>query len=259
MRRALLLAALCAFSAPAATARAEDVLPDLDQAVPSDLQVVPEGNEWHLGFDSAVDNVGEGPLVVDARRSSTRESRMRADQLVLRDDGSMRRRPGIGSLRFVVSFDHNHWHYLGFDRYELRRVSDYRLVAPDGKTGFCLGDRYETDTSAALPTEPQEPQFTSRCGLGQRDLLTMREGISPGFGDDYGANLEGQFVDVTRVPAGRYFVVHRVNADKKLLESRYSNNAASVLVSLTWPRGTKAAPRVKVLRRCPDTERCDAP
>ena len=109
---------------------------------------------------------------------------------------------------------------------------------------------------AAPGGDPGAPQFVGRCGLGQRGILTLREGISPGFGDDYGANLEGQFVDITAVPAGRYYLVHRVNADKRLLESRYSNDAASALVSIGWPGGTRGAPRVKVLQRCGDADRC---
>jgi len=178
---------------------------------------------------------------------------------VERSDGSLRRRPGVGVLRFVVSSDHNHWHYLRFDRYELRRAGDDALAAPDEKTGFCLGDRYETDPETQLPAEPADPRFVGRCGLGMRSLLTMREGISPGFGDNYGANLEGQFVDLTGVPSGLYYVVHRVNADKALLERKYSNNASSALVSLTWRSDRRLAPKVRVLRRCANAERCPAP
>jgi hypothetical protein len=248
---------LCALAAPAA-AHAADRLPDLDQETPFHLGVVADRSgstpRWHLGFDSAVDNVGAGPLIVDARRADTTEPRMTAEQLVLRADGTLRRRPAVGFLRFVRSPDHDHWHYLGFDRYQLRRAADFALVAPDRKTGFCLGDRYVTAPDDDRPAP--EPVFTSRCGLGQPDLETMREGITPGFGDDYGANLEGQFVDVTGVPAGRYYLVHRVNADKKLLERKYSNNAASVLLALTWPKGAGSAPRVDVLKRCPASARC---
>jgi hypothetical protein len=253
------LAAIVAVLAPAA-AHAAGVLPDLEQAVPGNLQAVTDRSgavpRFHLGFDSAVDNVGAGPLIVEARRSGSGERQMVADQLVRSDDGSVRRVERIGALEYTVSPDHRHWHYLGFDRYELRRASDYLLIAPDQKTGFCLGDRYDTVPGERISGEPQEPFYTGRCGLGQPSLLEMREGISPGYGDDYQANLEGQFVDVTGVDPGRYYLVHRVNADRKLEESDYGDNAASVLVSIEWPDGRSAAPSVKVLRRCPDREAC---
>ena len=65
----------------------------------------------------------------------------------------------------------------------------------------------------------------------------MIEGLSPGWADDYKPNLEGQFLDVTSVPAGRYLLVHRTNVDGRLRESRRGNDAASVLLSL------RASPR----------------
>ena len=40
---------------------------------------------------------------------------------------------------------------------------------------------------------------------------TIREGISPGFGDDYVPQREGQSIDVTGLPPGRYVLVHRAN------------------------------------------------
>lgn len=50
--------------------------------------------------------------------------------------------------------------------------------------------------------------------------------------------LEGQYVDVTDVPPGRYRLVHRVNADRALRESDYTNNAASVVVVVERRAGT---------------------
>ncbi len=77
-----------------------------------------------------------------------------------------------------------------------------------------------------------------------------------GYGDIYYATLEGQFVDVTGVPAGQYYLIHRVNADRKLAETDYSNDAASLLIDLSWPDGTSQAPSVKALRGCPDSDVC---
>jgi hypothetical protein len=46
--------------------------------------------------------------------------------------------------------------------------------------------------------------------------------------------------------------VHRANEDYHLRESRYDDNAASVLIRLTWRGGT---PSVTTLRSCA-RERC---
>ena len=134
------------------------------------------------------------------------------------------------------------------------RAGDGAAVARDRKSGFCLGDRYVADTS--LPAAPPREVFRSRCGLGAPGLLGLTQGISVGYGDDYAAYLEGQSLRLTGLPAGRYSLVHRVNENGLLRESRVSNNAASVLVGLSWRAGR---PTVTVLRRCPGSARCEAP
>ena len=231
----------------------KEILPDLDQRAPGGLLVETvagaAGPQFRLGFDSAVENHGAGPLVIDGRRASRAEPAMRADQLVSRADGTTRRVKAIGLLRYVVEADHRHWHYLDFDRYELRRAGDARVVLRDRKSGFCLGDRYRAGSVAA-------PVYVGRCGLNAPGLLHVREGITPGFGDDYHAHLEGQYLDVTGLPAGRYVLVHRVNVDRSIEESDYGNNAASMLLELAWPGGPTAPPSATPLAVCPDSDRC---
>src|SRR3954468_16277929 len=263
-RHTLPLAAALLMAGPGpAPALAADLLPDLDQELPRNLQVATDQSgaipRFHLGFESAVDNHGAGPLVIDGHRDSQDQPEMVADQAIQQSDGTTGTVPDVGRMRYVYSEDHDHWHYLGFDHYELRKAADYELFAPDQKTGFCLGDRYDTDTTSQLPGEPAQAFYTGYCGRTHTELLSLVEGISVGYGDVYYANLEGQFVDVTGVPAGQYYLVHRVNADRKLVESDYSNDAASLLVELSWPDGTSAAPAVKVLRGCPSTDSCPGP
>jgi hypothetical protein len=81
-------------------------------------------------------------------------------------------------------------------------------------------------------------------------------GLSVGYGDNYLAFLDGQFIDVTNVPEGSYYLVHRVEAD--VWESDYSNNAASVLLTLGWPNGFDNLPTVRMLDSCADTARCSS-
>jgi glucose/arabinose dehydrogenase len=241
-------------AAAAGTAR----LPDLDQVTPTDLVITrvhtATRTEYVLGFASAVSNVGDGPLVVEGHRSGADTATMVADQLVEHDGGPQEVVPGVGELRYVVSPDHRHWHLLGFDRYELRRAGRRVAAVRDRKTGFCLGDRYRSG-AGALSDAPPDPVYTSRCGLQEPQLLGIREGISVGYGDDYKANLEGQYLPLTGLRSGRYVLVHRVNADRRLRELDYGNNAASLLLALRWRRGQ---PMVRVLRTCPGTARCDA-
>ena len=232
----------------------EELLPDLDQAAPSEVAIVQAGDTYRLVFASAVDNVGRGPLLIEGEREGPAEPAMAVRQLVRRTDGTTREREFEAEIRYVQSETHEHWHLLDFEQYELRRAESGELVQPDVKTGFCLGDRYETDRGAPLENEPARPVWTEECGRDRPELLSVREGISPGYGDDYAPELEGQYVDVTQVPAGRYVLVHRANPERAFEESDHGNNAASLLIQLR--RTTGEVPTVRVLARCPQSDRC---
>jgi hypothetical protein len=232
-------------------------LPDLDQEAPSDLRLSTVGPPGHrsyrLGFRSAVRNVGAGALVIRGQRWGAGAT-MTADQLIELADGTREVVRNVGSMEFVRSPDHRHWHYLGFDRYELRRKgSAGAAVVRDRKSGFCLGDRYRV-TAVSLPHEaPPEKVFRGRCGLDATDLTDLEEGISVGYGDAYGAFLEFQELPLDGLPNGRYLLVHRVNADRKLRERSYANNAASVVLDLRWRQGV---PYLRALDFCADSAAC---
>jgi len=231
----------------------EELLPDLDQAVPARLEIVEEGDSYRLVFSSAVDNVGRGPLLIEGERPARETAAMAVRQLVRRTDGGSRTRELPGEIRYAETETHEHWHLLGFEVYELRAAGDGSLARPSEKTGFCLGDRYETEQGERVEGKPERAIWTDECGRDQPGLLTVRQGISPGYGDDYDPGLEGQYVDVTNVPPGRYLLVHRANPERSIEEASYENNAASVLIQL---RRSGAIPTVRVLARCPDAETC---
>jgi Lysyl oxidase len=219
-----------------------EVLPDLVQVEPTAVSVTEVDGQHRLVFLSAVENVGDAALVIQGRRASRADAAMAVEQVVLLSDGSTRSHEVDAELRYVASETHEHWHLLGFERYELRRATDGELFAPDRKTGFCLGDRF--DAPRELPKEPPQAVWTQECGRGGRALLSVQEGISPGYGDDYVPALEGQYVVLDGVPAGRYRLVHRANPERALRESDYSNNSASVVLELSWRDGK---PRINLL------------
>ena len=223
-----------------------DLLPDLFQETPQDIGIQRVAGRQLLGFRSAVQNIGAGRLAITGARAGVAVRDMRADQLITRADGSVRRVAGIGFVRYVSSPDHSHWHFLPFERYELRGADSGRRVARDRKSGFCLGDRYRVEPRP--PRAARVAAFASNCGLGRTDLLRIREGISVGWADDYGAYLDSQVIDVTGVPQGRYRLVHTVNASGRVVEADHGNNTASVLIALTRSGGRV---RVRVLRAFP--------
>ena len=163
MSKLALLVALAFALTGSASATLPASLPDLDQATPFGTSVVQRDGRLLLVFGSAVDNVGPGPLVVEARRVG----------------GVMRARQVVGAnafelgtpLRYVRSETHQHWHLLAFERYELRRSG--ALVGRDRKTGFCLRDAYETRALNRVP------RWNGDCGRRRPAARTVDEESRP--------------------------------------------------------------------------------
>jgi dipeptidyl aminopeptidase/acylaminoacyl peptidase len=250
--------------ATSAAARPEpavvQLLPDFEQRPPADpsIRAVRRGNRPHflLGFDSATDNIGLGPVVITARRSSRRVPFMRAAQVVRLAKGGRRQTfPRVGTLRYVYSPTHSHWHVMGFQRYELRRASDHALLLRDRKSGFCLADHY-ADAPGGFLNEPRGPVYRGYCERGRPEAMAVHQGTSVGYTDRYPSHFHGQNLDLTGVKAGTYLLIHRANRRFLFRELRYENNASSLRIRIGWPNGRRSAPSVRVLKTCPDSDRC---
>jgi hypothetical protein len=224
------------------------MFPNLVQRPPSGL-VIERGarGRWLLGFTSMVDNRGPGTLWIKGHRDPG-ASVMQVRQLVYLRGGGLRVDPPSGELHYVVAPPHYHWHMLGFVHAELRTAGDFKLRVRDHKSGFCIADHY--GTAIGVPHGP--PRFLGNCAQFDPRATDVEEGASVGYTDRYPAFFHGQQLDITGVPAGKYWLVHRANEDYHLRESRYDDNAASVLIRLTWRGGT---PSVTTLRSCA-RERC---
>jgi hypothetical protein len=228
--------------------------PDLDQRAPSDLVVREEGGgAFVLGFTSATDNIGLGPVWLRARRFAPGDP-MLVEQLVADEKGRVSTLRGVGELRYEPHPPHRHWHLDDFVRYELRTL-DGEAVVRDRKSGFCLVDRWGRSLQPGRRPAPL-PRFTGDCGARLPDALQLEQGTSVGFTDRYPAFFHGQDLALAGVPAGRYLLVQAANPERRLRELDYGNNAASALLRLTWPAGSRQAPRIEVLRRCGDSASC---
>ena len=233
----------------------DELLPDLRQAAPMDVQIVEDGDSYRLAFASVLANVGQGPVLIGAERPGRETPAMSVQQLVRRTDGTSRARSVPAELRYVDSQPAGHWLLSGFVVVELRSAENGDLVRRGESAGVCFRDDRQADPEERSAEEPANPVWTDECGIEQPGLLALREGLSPGYGVDGGRGLGERFVDVTYVAAGRYVLVNRTNAQRALEESNYENNASSVLLQL---HRAGALPSVRVLARCPGTEVCEA-
>jgi hypothetical protein len=222
-----------------------ELLPDLDQRAPFRLAV----RGTRLGFASATDNLGDGPVWVRGTRAGPARP-MVARQLVRLSDGSIRLYGDAGRLRYTPESSHSHWHLLDFQRYELRTL-DGELLVRDRKSGFCLADHY--GLARRRVASFTGGTFLGDCAASRPGVLSVEQGTSVGFTDLYPAHFHGQNLELRGIPAGDYLLVHRANPTGRLEELDYANNAASLRIRLAWRAGT---PRVTTLRRCESSARC---
>jgi len=163
----------------------------------------------------------------------------------------------IGRLAFEAHPPHHHWHLEPYETYELYRAADATWVGRDGKSGFCLLDRW----GRALERPGlvvDVPYFIGDCAAGQPGARTVDEGTSVGYTDRYPGFFHGQDIDITHLDPGLYVLVHRANPERRLREVRYSNNEASLLIRLTRASPKTGLPDVRVLSRCPGSDWCGA-
>jgi len=168
---------------------------------------------------------------------------MEVEQRVQLAGGGYRTLPSSGELHYDNDPPHHHWHYIGFDRYSLRRAGDLTVLVRDRKSGFCLADHW----GIAPGMRHGPPRFLGDCDQYEPRARYVEEGSSVGYTDRYPAFFHGQDLDITKVPSGTYWLVHQANADFHLREARYDNDTASLLVRIHWHAG---APTVTPLRAC---------
>jgi hypothetical protein len=190
-----------------------------------------------LRFDSTIQNAGTGPFEVNASRSRTTSGytswsvaqRIYSSSNSPTPPTSSYRNVSTPDVRMVWSGDgHNHWHIRNLATYGLERMDNGVKVGTGVKSGFCFFD--SDKGNARLPkyyvTTSGSPGFS--CAQGKRDALQVKAGISAGWGDIYRASLRDQYIDVTKLTAGRYRLRGTADAQRWFRESNTSNNVTWV-------------------------------
>ena len=172
-----------------------------------------------MRVSTATPNIGAGAL--ELHGSSTAPG---VSQRVFRADGSSYER-FAGNFTFHPG--HGHLHFDNWINLHLRAVLTNDgvggIVASGDKTSFAIIDLAPYATN--LPGSPSSGIYGG--GLVQ--------GLSVGWSDVYGAGLQDQWIDVTDVPTGRYWLEAIVDPANSILESNETNNATRILIDLVQP------------------------
>jgi hypothetical protein len=175
-----------------------------------------------LRVSTATPNIGAGQL--ELRGGSTAPG---VYQRIYRADGSSYER-FAGNFTFHAG--HGHLHFDNWINLHLRAVLTNggvgAIIASGDKTSFAIIDLVHYDPS--LPGSPNSGQYNG--GLVQ--------GLSVGWADIYSADLQDQWIDVTDIPSGRYWLEGIVDPANSILESNETNNSSRILIDLTVPSNT---------------------
>jgi hypothetical protein len=203
-----------------------------------------------LRFSTAVGNAGAGPINLISQNGGTNP----LGQPWINPDGTQNVLQGIYSYngssftfdsyrnagRMVWHNGHGHFHLEGYANYRLLQnvggTPGNIVIREDGteavgdKIGFCLINILSSfqlpggGSSTSLPGYGAAGQPSTGCGFQQ--------GIHVGRADVYDAIYDGQWIDVTGVPNGSYFLEVHLDALNVIHESDESNNIITVPVTL---------------------------
>jgi hypothetical protein len=173
-----------------------------------------------LRVTTAIANLGMGALEVRGG-GVLADGRQEVFQRVYREGGGSTDRLA-GTFTFHPG--HGHIHLDAFTQFRLREITAGDGVGPVVRSGdkisFCLVD------AARVDGYPAGAAVYLDCGEGNP------QGISVGWADVYNRNLPNQWIDVTGVTSGRYWLEVVADPDDRISESDESNNSARISVDI---------------------------
>lgn len=238
---AAIIICLVAIAAPAGSAQAPDrLLPDLisDPPRPSFFNELAseDGQRLVVTFDGYVHNIGAGPLDVVGNPQEPGGMRQR----VQTPDGW--EEVGSPTVRFETDDGHNHFHLIEAVDYVLWNELQTEQTADGSKIGFCLVDSTQMEAGHDQSYTEDSNNF---CQENTPQATELRMGISPGWRDVYDSTTTLQWVDVSNVAPGRYWIGAITDTNDEIVESNEDNN------ELVFSRTTIAVPGFVPLEQPP--------
>ncbi len=230
-RRCLCAAILCAVAVPAQAGEpVVDWLPDLIFAPAALATHVVDTTEIPgrvlFRFNSSLPNIGLGEFRLEATGQLGGNGRQEVVQVVQRSDGSTFERDAGD---FLYNEEDFHMETAGWADYRIREVLTGDGVGPVLRAGAKESVRITSSTWFDLNL-PNVPPFSNR-------LLAYlgTHGISVGYTDLYPYQLPKQWIDVTGLESGTYWLEVEVDGANQILESDDTNNITRIKVTLVLP------------------------
>jgi len=216
---------LALFAAPLFAQEGELILPDLTTE-PEEMT----GNEFDTDelpgrvlfrFDTSIPNLGPGFFRLDTTGVDSGDGR---ETVVQRIDRSGADDATRDAGDFLFNPENNHMEADDWVNYNLREV------LPGGEAGPILrmGQKQSVriTSTRTIDSVDSGPRILARGG---------NHGIGIGWTDIYSRNLDEQWVDVTGVARGEYWLEVVVDPGQHVLEADETNNSARIKVNLNSP------------------------
>jgi hypothetical protein len=137
--------------------------------------------------------------------------------------------PSGGEMFYVNADGHHHWHLQRVAQYSLWNAGKTAEVAPSQKVGFCLDDSQHVEPNIGPQTAVYASDvypYEEFCQRYRPNATSVHEGISPGWRDTYRASLAFQWVNVSDVAPGEYWLREDVNPLGVIKETGAPNTPA---------------------------------
>lgn len=178
-------------------------------------------NRVLLRFSNGTANIGRGPLEI--KGAAIAEGKQEVYQRIYTRSGTFTSRY---AGTYVYHPEHRHTHFEDYASYRLREIEGSEGVGPviasSDKVSFCLYDEYVHNSR--LPHYNRNRRY--------RSCNTNIQGISVGWKDVYGKELADQWIDITEVLPGEYWLESEVDPYNRLIESNEGNNVARIRVRI---------------------------
>ncbi|MGI9515501.1 MAG: lysyl oxidase family protein [Pirellulaceae bacterium] len=175
-----------------------------------------------LRFSTAFANQGDGNLELRGG-NETQNGNQEVWQRVFDDQGGY---TDHLAGEFTYHPGHGHIHFDGYAIYNLREITPEGgvgdIVASGGKISFCLIDIARYDPNAG-------PSEYGGCGQVQ--------GVTAGWSDVYGRYLSDQWINISGIADGSYWLEVVVDPDDQILESDETNNVTTIQVDIVGGPG----------------------
>lgn len=182
----------------------------------------------HIRLSVGVANVGSGPVYVYGVRPDNGDGTQDVNQVI-----TVRFAPPIDrhAGTFLFHAEHGHIHFADWTQYRIReKIGDSAgaVVAQGMKTSFCIID--ESIYTSQLPNFDPNGGFFS-CGVAPNQEVI--QGLSVGWQDVYDKSLPDQYIDITGVPSGTYWLEVEADPEQRIMESNEENNITRIPLTLS--------------------------